>query len=310
MPALLSSEQFFKILDSMPDHVFIFSKDAVYLHVFGGVDNHVGSDCKQYQGLTLYEAMPEDMAGMFHDYIKETLRTQQTQYVKYHFTNQHMQVLPFESDAYGELWVEGILKPFTMESGEDVVIWTARNVTEKHYLELKLKELADIDALTGVLNRRAFILKMTELVDSVADQTAALLMFDIDFFKKVNDTFGHNAGDCMIKHVIDVIGLELRDSDIIGRIGGEEFAVILHHTTARQALNIAERLCLSIENTPCYLDDEPIFVTVSIGIAQINADEFEYKYVFQRADKAMYHSKRNGRNCVTVFEPTLMEGRI
>lgn len=122
MPALLSSEQFFKILDSMPDHVFIFSKNAVYLHVFGGVDNHVGSDCKQYQGLTLYEAMPEDIAGMFHDYIKETLRTQQTQYVKYHFTNQHMQVLPFESDAYGELWVEGILKPFTMESGEDVVI--------------------------------------------------------------------------------------------------------------------------------------------------------------------------------------------
>ncbi len=304
----LSSEQYFKILDSLPDHVFIFSEQGEYLHVFGGIDNHVGSDCKEYIGKNLYDVMPSDMAVKFHNYIKATLKTNQTQYVKYSFNNAHLEVLPFESEAHNELWVEGILKPFIMDCGNRVVIWTARNVTDKHFMEVKLKEWSEIDELTGILNRRIFMSHLSMAIKSYpkCNTDTSFLMLDIDHFKKINDHFGHQIGDYIIKHVTNICQLELRDIDIIGRIGGEEFAIILNNTCEQKAYDIANRLRLRIQNTPYELNDSSITVTISIGLSQLQESDHEYKDVFSRSDKAMYYSKRKGRNRVSIYDSTLM----
>ncbi|UPW19045.1 PAS domain S-box protein [Agarivorans sp. TSD2052] len=152
----LSSQQYFRILDSLPEHVFIFSEQGEYLSVFGGQENKVGSDCKEYIGRTLFDVMPADMASQFHQFITKTLDSNQSQTVKYHFNSQHLQDLPFGSEQHQDLWIEGIIKPFVMDDGKRVVIWTARNVTDKHYMEIKLKELSETDALTGDLKSSCF----------------------------------------------------------------------------------------------------------------------------------------------------------
>lgn len=300
----LSSEQYFKILDALPDHVFIFSEQGEYLHVFGGGENKIGSDCKEYIGCKLHDAMPDDMAMMFQDSIKKTLDTNQVQYMKYHFSNEHMQTLPYELEVHDELWVEGILQPFTMDCGTRVVIWTARNVNDRHYMEVRLRELSEIDVLTGILNRRAFMSKLSLALKSYRryQTNTAFLMLDIDHFKAINDRFGHLGGDEIIQHVTDLSKLELRDVDVIGRIGGEEFAIILANTTIQQASDIANRLRQRIESSPYRIDGLEFVTTVSIGVSQFEPDDDECKYILTRSDKAMYHSKRNGRNRVTVFD--------
>jgi diguanylate cyclase (GGDEF)-like protein len=155
--------------------------------------------------------------------------------------------------------------------------------------------------LKAVFNRRAFMLKLTESIN-LDSSPSAMLMIDIDFFKTINDNFGHQSGDIMLNHVLSVIRRELRDIDIVGRVGGEEFAVFLSQTSIPQAKQIAKRLCASIETTPCYLNGESVYVTISIGLTGIAADDKEYKNIFQRSDKAMYHSKKCGRNRVSVYE--------
>ncbi len=304
MPLRLSAEQYFKILDSLPDHVFIFSADGEYLHVFGGADNQVGSDCKQFVGLTLYDAMPSEMAALFHDYIKATLEANQTQRVEYHFDKEQMQGLPFESHGYESLWIEGILKPFYMDNGEQVVIWSAKNITEKHYLQMKLQKLSEIDSLTGVFNRRAFLNHVCDELDT-NNGDSTLMMFDIDWFKHINDRYGHLSGDAIILHIIELICHELQkisQAQIIGRLGGDEFVLLLSNLNGQQGKAFAERVRNKVDTIPYQVDKQSIHVTISIGISQFASGENNYKGVLSRADKAMYYSKHNGRNRVTLYE--------
>lgn len=308
----LSCEQYFKILDALPDHVFIFSEQGVYLNVFGGSENKIGSDCKDYIGHSLYEVMPGDMATMFHNGIRKTLVTNQVQYMKYNFSNEHIQALPYDLEAHDELWIEGVLQPFTLECGTKVVIWTARNVTDKHYMEVRLRQLSEIDVLTGIFNRRAFMSALAIALKSYHryKSATAFLMLDIDNFKKINDRLGHLVGDEVIQHVTSLSQLELRESDIIGRLGGEEFAIILSHTNLQQAWNIADRLRQRIESSFYDVNGQKITVTVSIGVSQFEPDDDACKYVLTRSDRAMYQSKREGRNRVTIYHEELVSNKV
>ncbi|WP_237486013.1 GGDEF domain-containing protein [Vibrio hippocampi] len=300
---MLSKQQYLDILEQMPAHVFIFSEQGVYLDIFGGVDNNIDSDFKQYIGKNINDIFPQDLAQLFLGYISQTLDANATQVVKYHFSPEHLKVLPTFIFGQVELWIEGIIKPYVMEDGQRVVIWTARNVTEKHSLEEKLRQLSETDVLTQVFNRRAFMDRLFSCIERFehTEQNTSFLMMDIDYFKRINDSLGHQLGDVVIKHVTEVITRELRESDIIGRIGGEEFGIILPNTNISDAEDIAERLRYQIQNTPCFVDDRNISVTVSIGVSKLASGEDECKYVLTRSDRAMYYSKNSGRNCVTVY---------
>lgn len=169
---------------------------------------------------------------------------------------------------------------------------------------------ATLDALTGFNNRRQLEERIKQEVSSAKRQKRNLcaIMTDIDFFKSVNDTYGHATGDLVLKTVSRVIKLQLRDYDIAGRYGGEEFSIILPYTRILEAKMVAERLRKAVENTKIDIskvnnetNDKNISVTISLGIAEYENGDNEHT-ILQKADKALYKAKEGGRNKAEIYE--------
>lgn len=167
----------------------------------------------------------------------------------------------------------------------------------------KLAHLSQTDALTQLANRH----RWNTLIDNEFkrvkryEQTSTLMMLDIDHFKKVNDTYGHVAGDKVIAEVSRVIRESVRETDFSARYGGEEFAICLTNTTADNAIILAERLRKAIESTLVLDDGNVIQVKISIGMAEFIADVESVDHWTKNADSALYKSKENGRNQYTIF---------
>ncbi|MEM6640848.1 MAG: diguanylate cyclase [Pseudomonadota bacterium] len=167
-----------------------------------------------------------------------------------------------------------------------------------------LSDAALTDALTDVNNRRGFEMLARTLL--LQRRRGAVLIFDIDHFKQVNDTLGHAAGDLCIQHVADRARAAVRDGDVLGRIGGEEFAMVLIGGDTEHALIVAERIRRSVEYTPCPLDGLGLDVdycnmTISVGVKTFEADgEEDLATLLEQADSALYAAKRGGRNRVVV----------
>lgn len=178
----------------------------------------------------------------------------------------------------------------------------ALQVQEHHALELE--RLATTDSLTGVFNRRQFMeAGMQELARSRRyNNPMSLLMLDIDNFKTVNDTWGHPTGDRALQTLTEVIGLVVRDQDTVGRLGGEEFAVILPETALAGARIIAERMLAVVQQSTITSteDGNAVGITVSIGIATSSLEDVSFDAILSRADKRLYEAKKRGRNCVVT----------
>jgi diguanylate cyclase (GGDEF)-like protein len=169
-------------------------------------------------------------------------------------------------------------------------------------LNAKLKEVSRVDGLTGLFNRR-YWQERFEREYKMALRTEpdiCAIMLDIDHFKKVNDTYGHNAGDLVIQRLAKLIKLATRETDICGRYGGEEFSIILPNTTEKTAKIMAERLRKLVELDAVQYEDIKIKVTISIGIAQFTKDYRESVLWVEDADKALYLAKEGGRNKVML----------
>ena len=169
-------------------------------------------------------------------------------------------------------------------------------------MHAEIERNATIDGLTGLFNHRKFQERLTEeLKRSERQETPlSLLLTDIDFFKKVNDTYGHPVGDLVLKGVSKILKKEIRDIDIAARYGGEEFVVILPGTDSIGAKNSAERLRKAIMAETFSSDNRTLKVTMSIGIATVPADARTEEELIEKTDQALYHAKHNGRNkCVT-----------
>ena len=170
---------------------------------------------------------------------------------------------------------------------------------------IREQTLSHTDVLTGIHNRRyLFELAVQKFaVASRYQQPLAVMMIDIDHFKKVNDTFGHIVGDQMLKNVTKIAHAELRSADVIGRYGGEEFVILLPMTNARQAGLLAERIRADVAALRLPTEKGDASATLSIGIVEINHKESmeAVEDVFRRADEAMYAAKQAGRNRVVIF---------
>jgi diguanylate cyclase len=162
-----------------------------------------------------------------------------------------------------------------------------------------LKELSVKDPLTGAGNRRAMEEKLLEMIEhsrSVKTQHPSLILIDLDEFKKINDQYGHSAGDNILRDFADVISQKLTTDDHLYRFGGEEFVVITHKRNQENASILAEKLRESIDEYPF---DQDLHVTISIGIAEYKPDETGFEWL-GRADKAMYKAKDAGRNLCCI----------
>ena len=173
--------------------------------------------------------------------------------------------------------------------------------------ERNLTQLARTDALTGVLNRGAWLSVVSSWVDN---DNAALyvIVLDLDHFKRVNDTFGHGAGDTVLKTFVKTVSHLLRRDDVFGRLGGEEFALAVRHLTKEQVLVLAERIRVAVGDMLCTLDDgQEITITTSCGVAQYSGEE-SLKQLLEKADKALYLAKHAGRNQVQFYQPITDNG--
>ncbi len=185
-------------------------------------------------------------------------------------------------------------------------IWLIRDISQRVQKEQKLTTMANTDALTGLLNRRSFMSELNDYLAQYGSKQAhgALLMLDLDHFKRVNDTYGHPVGDLVLKQVAQIMQQNIRADDHTGRIGGEEFAILLRQTDMPQAMDLAERIRASIEKTRIITDSADIFITISIGVApltNINAED-----ALIQADQALYQAKSSGRNqvCQAALQST------
>ena len=178
-----------------------------------------------------------------------------------------------------------------------------RDISERKRVEAELREMATTDFLTGLVNRRQFIARMSDelaRLQRLDTPSAAVLMLDLDHFKRINDTHGHATGDAMLKHFAALMRDELRKIDTGARVGGEEFAIILPGASADEAKVFAERLRHKVMTSPLIQDDQRIAITVSIGIAALRASDASADTALIRADKALYRAKENGRNRVEL----------
>jgi len=179
-----------------------------------------------------------------------------------------------------------------------------KNIGEQRQLEARLRHLAITDPLTGCTNRRHFLERVQEEKGRFHrhKQRFSLILMDLDHFKAVNDTHGHPAGDRVLKEVVEVCQKQLREIDIIGRIGGEEFGVLLVGTPVEEAVAVAERMRGAVESLPIPIDDSEntVHVTASFGVSEILDDDQSLDPLFQRVDVAVYRAKDAGRNRVAV----------
>lgn len=180
-------------------------------------------------------------------------------------------------------------------------------IEERKRLEKDLKAMASTDFLTGVMNRRYFFDKAADEISRHKrfNHPVTVLMLDIDYFKNVNDTYGHPAGDFIIRSVADILKAEVRKNDLICRFGGEEFALLMVETDYKEAVDSAHRLLTKIKNEPFKFEDHSIKITASIGLttAIINETKDSIHTLISRSDKALYRAKERGRDRIETNSP-------
>jgi diguanylate cyclase (GGDEF)-like protein len=175
-----------------------------------------------------------------------------------------------------------------------------QEIAERRQLEAQLRHMATIDGLTGALNHAQFLLAGQHALERVRQQhqSLALLMLDIDHFKLINDRYGHLTGDEALKHFVAQLRAGIRAIDQLGRLGGEEFAIVLPAISSEAAWQVAERLRARVAATPLSLDGQTIGITVSIGLAMARDTDGLLEQIVARADARLYAAKNSGRNRV------------
>lgn len=181
---------------------------------------------------------------------------------------------------------------------------TLEDVTERELLRRRLTEMANTDELSGLNNRRRFRECSEKAYERAQydQESFSVLMIDIDFFKKINDSFGHQIGDSVIRDFSGMLSATFREADIVGRMGGEEFAVVLLNTDATSAFQRAEEFRRMVEAKAMMFGQQQVTMTISIGVAELDHTTFSFDALLNQADNALYEAKRTGRNRTMIAE--------
>ena len=181
----------------------------------------------------------------------------------------------------------------------------------KERTELRHRTAAMVDPLTGIANRRSFMQDAAQLAKrhSANPRPTAVLLIDLDHFKSINDRFGHALGDRALEIFADAARQSVRSSDLLGRLGGEEFAAVLADTSRDKAVAVAERIRASFAQAALEVDNRPVGATVSIGVVHCPDGALDVPELLAQADQALYFAKENGRNRVELASLDMMRAR-
>ncbi|NVK18648.1 MAG: PAS domain-containing protein [Methylocystaceae bacterium] len=282
------------ILDNLKAHVYIKDINYCYTYVNADMCSYLGKTKEEIEGKSDSEIFGKKIAKRFHQSDQQvfTYRENCSSIEK----SRH-----YQTGKKRYFW--SVKVPLINDLGNTyALLGISTDVTEQKRLEKELRELASTDVLTGVNNRRHFIeLFERDLKQAKRYKTSlALIMLDIDHFKNINDSFGHSVGDDAIKTMTRLCQESLRDTDVIGRIGGEEFAILLPQTDITGAWQIAQRIRQATENS-CFdttTGQNICNFTASFGVTELKPDDTSPDDLLKRADIALYDAKSQGRNRV------------
>ncbi|QIZ76502.1 sensor domain-containing diguanylate cyclase [Ferrimonas lipolytica] len=292
-------EEYAAIISALPDLLFVLTMSGRYVEVLGQPDSSIYLEAKSLKGKTLASVLPAQICQHFLEIIQQTLENDKLTVFEYSLGDDDLNYDRLtSSQPSARQRFEGRIAPIhSARYGEPAVVWVARNITERYELEQKLKYQSEIDHLSGSLNRRKLFSHLKDAFYTFGryEQNSSFLLLDIDNFKRVNDTFGHQCGDNSIRKVAELCQSELRQTDILGRFGGDEFGIIHKSDDTQSAIALARRLnrivCAATNETYPELS-----LSISIGISHFKADDRNIDDIYKRADEALYRSKRNGRN--------------
>ena len=208
-----------------------------------------------------------------------------------------------------EAKVHYLLRSYELKNDNKLIGYTSvlQDVSDDTYRMNRLLERAERDPLTGIYNKQAFNEIVINLLERIPAVTGFLMLLDIDYFKKFNDEYGHLSGDAVIKEVCRCCQMNLRENDIFGRVGGDEFALFIAELDSKAAYDLAERIRKTISNQVFSLGKESVVITISAGIAASenirlsDGASNSFEELFQKADSALYRSKAAGRDCVSFY---------
>jgi len=282
------------ILNNINAHVYMKDSDRTFLYVNSQVAELFGDEAENIIGKKDTEVLPKEIADHFYQSDSVVFKTQERQVIEETATDDEGNIHHYISTKI----------PFLSPDKRSALIGFSTEVTELFLLKEEFKKLATIDPLTKLFNRRYF----TEQADKefIRAQryklSMTLISIDIDHFKSINDNYGHPAGDKVLVAVSKQLQDSLRQTDILARIGGEEFSILLPETSAEDAMVFAERIRAEQEKLRITGEWQgEITLSVSIGISGFQVDDEAFDVLFSRADKALYQAKKSGRNKVSYL---------
>ncbi|HEX7029758.1 MAG TPA: diguanylate cyclase [Gammaproteobacteria bacterium] len=293
---------------AFPDLIFIIDREGRYIAALGGKDPskyHDPETLPKLHGLTFRDVMPPELAERMLAAVEHTLHENAVHTITYSLNEADIPGYADQAGPKEMQWFEARLSPIRQQgSTPDGIVALVYNITERLQIEARLERLAHTDELTGLPNRRAFMecASITLATARRYRQPAALAMIDIDHFKQVNDRLGHAGGDAVLKQFAELALEHLRESDILARFGGEEFALLLPLTGVQESRIVIDRLCRAMNEARFRFGRHEFGVSISAGIAASPPHAGDIATLIQGADKALYLAKRQGRNRVVVFE--------
>ena len=289
------------VLAAIPDTFFRLGKDGVYLDYDQGHDAAAPVGADQCIGKHISEVLPQEIAERLLEQMQFVLAAQQIRSVEY------------------ELIHQGLAQHFEarlVATGPDQVLGLVRDISERKRTEEQIRHLAYCDSLTGIPNRQAFLETLERELhrSKVGNKKFAVLFMDLDAFKRINDTLGHNVGDILLKIVSERLRETIRPSDLLSRadhshnlarLGGDEFTILIPDLDrVENALNVAHRVKEAMRR-PFLIEGHEIFVTASIGISLFPEDGDDCDSLLKFADTAMYHAKNCGKNNAKLYSSSL-----
>jgi len=283
---------------ALPNLSFILDEQGRYLEIIANDPSLLADRSETLVGRLLEEVLPPQESAKILDAIEQTIQTGQIKVIDY-----KIPVMTGE-----ERWFEGRIA--LMEKGDlgrGKVVFMASDITERVQLYQEVQRMANQDGLTGCFSRRHFMeTAATEIHRSMRyKHPLSLLMMDIDHFKAVNDRYGHQVGDQLLCNLVSLCQKQIRNDDMLGRYGGEEFVVLMPETASEGAMLASERLRKKIENLIITTSNGSISITVSMGLASLDRGFDETHTVdslIKCADMALYAAKAAGRNCIKKGE--------